>query len=172
MAYLNNNYVSLYATIQQNAALSFDVLIVMELPEEGIKNVIYLVPDESGNEQNRFKEYIYIDGAWECIGSTTVAADLTDYVKRNDILGGATNGVIKINGVYGTTVKENQYIAVEKASDAEIDARTSQYKPITPKNLEYAVKSVTYDKTEIDTMFDGVVESVLSSLPIYDGGVE
>ena len=58
--------------------------IVEALPETANKNVIYMVRREGGTGQDVYNEYMYINGAWEIIGDTSV--DLTDYAKKEDIL--------------------------------------------------------------------------------------
>ena len=58
--------------------------IVGTLPENANKNVIYMVPREGGTGQDVYNEYMYINGAWEIIGDTSV--DLTGYAKTEDIL--------------------------------------------------------------------------------------
>ena len=58
--------------------------IVEALPETANKNVIYMVRREGGTGQDVYNEYMYINGAWEIIGDTSV--DLTGYAKTEDIL--------------------------------------------------------------------------------------
>ena len=58
--------------------------IVEVLPETAKENVIYMVLRGGGTGQDVYNEYMYIDGAWEIIGDTSV--DLTDYAKKEDIL--------------------------------------------------------------------------------------
>ena len=60
--------------------------IVETLPENANanKNVIYMVRREGGTGQDVYNEYMYINGAWEIIGDTSV--DLTDYARKEDIL--------------------------------------------------------------------------------------
>ena len=55
---------------------------VDELPEEGTPNVIYLVPN--GSEGNNVKdEFMWIDGKWERLGSTSV--DLRGYWSKSEL---------------------------------------------------------------------------------------
>lgn len=55
-----------------------------ELPTvEGDSGYIYLVPI-TGGSNNAYKEYIFIDGAFECIGTTEV--DLSGYVREEDLV--------------------------------------------------------------------------------------
>lgn len=58
--------------------------IVGTLPENANANVIYMVRREGGTGQDVYNEYMYINGAWEIIGDTSV--DLTGYAKTEDIL--------------------------------------------------------------------------------------
>ena len=58
--------------------------IVEALPENANENVIYMVLRGDGTGQDVYNEYMYINGAWEIIGDTSV--DLTGYAKKEDIL--------------------------------------------------------------------------------------
>ena len=58
--------------------------IVETLPENASENVIYMVLRGDGTGQDVYNEYMYINGAWEIIGDTSV--DLTDYAKKEDIV--------------------------------------------------------------------------------------
>lgn len=58
--------------------------IVGTLPENASEKVIYMVRREGGTGQDVYNEYMYINGAWEIIGDTSV--DLTGYAKTEDIL--------------------------------------------------------------------------------------
>lgn len=58
--------------------------IVETLPENAKENVIYMVLRGGGTGQDVYNEYMYINGAWEIIGDTSV--DLTGYAKTEDIL--------------------------------------------------------------------------------------
>ena len=58
--------------------------IVETLPENASEKVIYMVRREDGTGQDVYNEYMYINGAWEIIGDTSV--DLTGYAKTEDIL--------------------------------------------------------------------------------------
>lgn len=58
--------------------------IVETLPENANEKVIYMVLRGGGTGQDVYNEYMYINGAWEIIGDTSV--DLTGYAKTEDIL--------------------------------------------------------------------------------------
>lgn len=57
--------------------------IVDVLPESGEENTIYLVPSASSKDGNVKDEYMWINSAWEKIGSSEV--DLTGYLKESDL---------------------------------------------------------------------------------------
>ena len=57
--------------------------IVDVLPESGEENTIYLVPSTSSKDGNVKDEYMWINSAWEKIGSSEV--DLTGYLKESDL---------------------------------------------------------------------------------------
>lgn len=56
--------------------------IVTELPKTGEANVIYLVP-KTGGQGDAYDEYMWIDNAFELIGSTAV--DLSGYLRSSDL---------------------------------------------------------------------------------------
>lgn len=50
------------------------------LPEEGKGNILYLVPKENGEDHDICAEYLWIDGAFELVGSTSI--NLVDYLQK------------------------------------------------------------------------------------------
>ena len=56
---------------------------VSNLPTTGEKNVIYLVPADTTEENNYRNEYMWINDKWELIGSTMV--DLSEYAKTEEV---------------------------------------------------------------------------------------
>ena len=61
-------------------------LIVRELPTTDIKtNKIYLVPNQDGQGNNVYIEYLYVENVWEKLGEFKPKVDLSGYVKSNDI---------------------------------------------------------------------------------------
>ena len=63
-------------------AIEFE--IVEELPVEDIRtNVIYLVPAAAEEEYQIYNEYVYVNGAWEKIGTTKI--DLSNYYTKEEI---------------------------------------------------------------------------------------
>lgn len=59
--------------------------IVTEIPssETADKNTIYMLKIESAMGNDKYREYLLIDGTVQCIGDTSV--DLTDYAKKTEI---------------------------------------------------------------------------------------
>lgn len=132
---------------------SVHFLVVNELPQENIdESAIYLLPftevkkdeDENLVFNNNFREYIYVDGAWECIGSATVEVNLDEYVKNTDYASNDNFGVVKTNSKYGIQT-DNGVLFIKRATDGEIDLREQQWAVITPKNLDYAVMKALSD---------------------------
>ncbi len=102
-------------TLSNGQSTSFDVYngintnfqVVNTLPTENIStSTIYLVPATTPGTENIYDEYIYVNGNWEHIGSTTV--DLSDYVTKtffNQNVGDATKNyvatqVAKVHNLY------------------------------------------------------------------------
>lgn len=57
--------------------------VVTSLPATGKDDVIYLVKDTKGKDNNNYLEYLWIDGKWELIGSTQV--DLSEYATKSEV---------------------------------------------------------------------------------------
>lgn len=61
----------------------FSVLVVNTLPESDIDtHTIYFVPKETSSEGDIYDEYLYVQNAWEHIGSTDV--DLSQYYTKTE----------------------------------------------------------------------------------------
>lgn len=59
--------------IAELAAVGFAPKIMDSLPTEDInEHTLYLVPASDGISSNGYLEYIYINGGWECVGSTII----------------------------------------------------------------------------------------------------
>ena len=59
--------------VAEIAELGFAPAIVTSLPTSNIStHTLYLVPASDGVESNGYLEYLYVDGKWECVGSTVV----------------------------------------------------------------------------------------------------
>lgn len=58
--------------------------VVTSLPTTGKDDVIYLVKDEKGKDNNNYLEYLWLNGKYELIGSTQV--DLSGYMTKEQAL--------------------------------------------------------------------------------------
>ena len=61
----------------------FHAEIVSELPETGKTNILYLVAKTEAASGDGYDEYLYINGAWERVGSTNI--DLSGYVQASEM---------------------------------------------------------------------------------------
>lgn len=61
----------------------FHAEIVSELPEMGKTNILYLVAKTEAASGDGYDEYLYINGAFERVGSTDI--DLSGYVKASEM---------------------------------------------------------------------------------------
>lgn len=79
---VTENSDNLAGTIAGISSLSFE--IAAEKPVSNIKtNVIYLIPNSGAQTENIYDEWIYVNNAWELIGSTAV--DLSQYAQKSDV---------------------------------------------------------------------------------------
>lgn len=69
------------AMIEKASSLKKEV--VSSLPTTGKDDVIYLVKDEKGKNNNNYLEYLWLNGKYELIGSTQV--DLSGYAKSSTV---------------------------------------------------------------------------------------
>lgn len=82
-----------------DAKSSLNIQVVDELPTQDISTTtIYLVPNDASEVDNIYDEYIYVNNAWELIGSTAI--DLTDYYTKTEV-----DGMIPVAD--GTTIIDN-----------------------------------------------------------------
>lgn len=102
VADLENYYTKTETDAKINAVKQFDIRVVDSLPSTGESGVIYLVPSETSRSKNVKDEYIWVDGAWEQIGSTSFKLDIAQ-----------SADAISINGT-----------ALQSASDAQIGLMT------------------------------------------------
>lgn len=59
--------------------------VVTDLPTEDIKeNKIYLVKSSTVATDNLYTEYLYVNGAWEILGNTSLDIDLTEYLTTTE----------------------------------------------------------------------------------------
>lgn len=149
--------------------------VVQTLPTSDIStSTIYLVPSEHPGEENIYDEYIYVNGDWEHIGSTSV--DLTDYVTKtyfDQTVGTATKNYInaqvsKIQNLYiemyesGSVPAVGQALTLTNSNFARVPA-TDQYfaliEVVNTKDKYYSIcKIASVDTTTCSATVEAVTE--------------
>lgn len=134
--------------IAELAAVGFAPKIMDSLPTENInEHTLYLVPASDGINSNGYLEYIYINGNWECVGSTiidfsmigdvsqlttedksTLVAAINEIVENyvsNTALNTAVNNMMQnISETYETKENINNHI---NTINQDIDTITNNY---------------------------------------------
>ena len=136
-----------------SAIPKFTISVVSSLPTSNIsETTVYLV--KSGTSGDLYTEYIYVNNAWEVLGSQKV--DLTGYAKLTDI--------------------------PTKMSELENDMDYAQLDDIPPDEI-YVGDGDMPDGATVQFIFDDdgtpipgydmqdIVDAVLAALPIYNGEV-
>lgn len=143
---------------------TISIQVVDSLPTTGESNIIYLVPKE-GSSGDIYNEYIWVNNAWELIGSTQI--DLTDYATKewvntqiSDFLT-ETEITQLINSSltnYYTQQQVNNLLN-SKADKTEIPTKTSQltndsgFIDNSVDNLtNYYSKTESYNQTQVNNL--------------------
>lgn len=137
----------------------FDIKVVEALPVSDIsKTSVYLL--KTGEEQdNLYTEYIYVNNAWEKLGSQKV--NLSNYAtneKLEEVKNNVSGQINTINSSYNTLKGE-----VEKCVHADAIAqnyvKTSDYTDkinvLNTKFDSYVLKSEAFTKTAADNLYLG-----------------
>ena len=94
-------------------------LIVRELPTTDIKtNKIYLVPNQHGQGNNVYVEYLYVENVWEKLGEFKPEVDLSGYVTSDEIY-----QCIKKD--YDSSKRGDNCIAIDDSAQAPGDNATA-----------------------------------------------
>lgn len=91
---------------------------------------------------NRTFEQYQDDSNAMFIGKGTLENVITGkgLVSNTDYATSTVAGVSKGTAAYGITYTSTGFAVINKATDSEIDAKASQYKPIVANNLDYAIE--------------------------------
>ena len=170
-------------TLSDGQTTSFDVMngintnfqVVDVLPTENIStSTIYLVPSTTPGEENIYDEYIYVNGNWEHIGSTSV--DLSDYVTKtyfNQNVGDATKNYIvaqmsKIQNLYiemyesGSVPEVEQALTLTNANFARVPVQGQYFgllEVVNTKDKYYSIcKIASVDTTTCSATVEAVTE--------------
>lgn len=115
--------------------------IVEALPATGEANIIYMVKRAETEEQNVYDEYMYINNAWEKIGSTEV--DLSDYYNKEE-----TDELINSKSRLQIRLDDMQSIIVPRSCTArELNEAAYDGRDIVVYD-EYEVTTYYYDGLE------------------------
>ena len=126
----NYQYVNLQGP--PGAPGSIRMVIVNQLPETGEEGTLYFVPKQDTSTSDLYDEYIWINNAWELLGTKQITVDLSDYYKKEETYSQAqvnalipdltnyvqntdyasvnTAGIIK-TGTYGTILDNNKRLS-------------------------------------------------------------
>ena len=156
--------------------------IVDTLPSQGAAGVIYLVKvSETGDD--KFEEWIWVDSAWESIGTTAV--DPTTYAKLvggNDFTGNQTvQGDVTVNGSLTVTgdssgIVDNNYNLVETA-DSTITPQAGTWTRYTGSETALTIEEpawtgdvdLAYLETTVPVTLTGVTWSPAAPVLTGDG---
>lgn len=117
--------------------------VVTSLPTTGKDDVIYLVKDEKGKENNNYLEYLWLNGKYELIGSTQV--DLSGYAKKDDLTKGLASKANKTNVVTSVNGQKGDMMVDFFIGD---DTRELNY---TPKDyLEHGARFKSYTNSQFE----------------------
>lgn len=130
---------------------SFDMAVVQALPTQDINtHTIYLVP-KTGETNDVYDEYVYINNNWEMVGNTQI--DLSNYVQKTDYATSSDAGVVKINNT-GTSglAMQNGELKIFLAQGNEIKSGTNNFKPVVPSKQHesafYGLAKAAGDSTQ------------------------
>lgn len=80
--------------------------VVTSLPTTGKDDVIYLVKDSDGKDNNNYLEYLWLNGKYELIGSTQV--DLSGYAQLTDITASKVISVYELDKDFQDALQNDQ----------------------------------------------------------------
>ena len=140
--YATKTYVG--AQVANAEHLKREIVTVLPSDEEASDNVIYMLKVESATGNDKYQEYMKIDGTVQMIGDTSV--NLTDYAKSADI-----PTTLPANGGNADTVNNHTV------------------KSDVPENAVFT--DTIYDDTELNAKLNGKADknAVLNSLEIVNG---
>lgn len=133
--------------LSTNDGLSYKV--VNELPETGDKGVVYLIKAEEEEVNNKYVEYIYVDDAYEILGSFSTDINLTQYYTKEEV-----NNLI--DGIEASTTQDIQNVT------EQITNVTNNLTQLTEKvdNIENTFNDYKTQTDEHFTTIEGDIEQV------------
>ncbi len=113
-----------------SAIVTLNILVVQTLPTQDISTTtIYLVPKATAETQDIYDEYIYVNNAWEHIGSTQV--DLSNYYTQSETDALLDDKVDKVTGKQlstedFTSTLKSKLEGIEAGAQANVQADWNQ----------------------------------------------
>ncbi len=136
-----------------SAIVTLDIQVVQALPTQDISTTtIYLVPKATAETQDIYDEYIYVNSAWEHIGSTQV--DLSNYYNKTEVDDLLDDKVDKITGKglstndFTNTLK-TKLNGIETGAEVNVQANWSE--------IDTTSDAYIQNKPTIPTVNDGTV---------------
>ena len=112
--------------LEQLGNLDTNILIIAnDLPTSDIKeNKIYLVPSQTSGETNIYTEYVYINSAWEILGSYTSSVDTSNFVLKSELEADEQ----AIAAAFNVIRKEytDKFANIDLSSKADVSALTTE----------------------------------------------
>lgn len=139
-----------------------------KLPTTGIQsNKIYLIKDAKGETQNAYREYIYVNKAWEEIGWLKTDIDLSGYAKLaggNSFIGTQT---IHQTGTDYSVKIDGETIEIGKGEGNTVISKDGMSLPEGSSTVAFST-----DGGKIDTSVFAKTEDLPSSLPANGGNAD
>ena len=138
------------------------MIVTVQVPDlwisavESTSQTYTYVDDATIENELATSGYIQV-GYYKLSQLETQKVDLTDYVTDTDYATNEKGGVVRVNQFYGAGITSAGVIMAVKATTTEIDAKSSNYKPIVPANLDYAVASIVgHHETMTQAQYDAL----------------
>lgn len=139
-----------------------------KLPTTGIQsNKIYLIKDAKGETQNAYREYIYVNKAWEEIGWLKTDIDLSGYAKLaggNSFIGTQT---IHQTGTDYSVKIDGETIEIGKGEGNTVISKDGMSLPEGSSTVAFST-----DGGKIDTSVFAKTADLPSSLPANGGNAD
>ena len=143
--------------------LKREIVTVIPSDTEASDNVIYMLKVESATGNDKYQEYMKIDGTVQMVGDTSV--DLTDYAKTSDIP--TTVAELTDSSSYA---KKTDIPTTLPANGGNADTVNNHtVKSDVPENAVFT--DTIYDDTELNAKLNGKADknAVLNSLEVVNG---
>lgn len=129
-----------------SGAVSGVFVVAQSLPATGETNKIYLVPKSGGETGDVRDEYVWVNGAWEIIGSTRV--DLSDYYDKT-----AADGRF-VQKEAGKGLSANDYTTAEKQKLGGVEAEAN--KTVVDSALSYTSTNPVQNKVVTEAVSEQI----------------